>query len=244
MSSQNRLSQRMGFEFPLDRFECIRQPLYDTVEMWDPVFTQFDDPEPDVEEKWDRKVPWIGTMNFFSTPIGQPHVSTARAKTFLDTNMFLANQLPYGQGFKICGISLIFVPGRRRDAARRTRSRIMPWISQRQEIQDFYSFAHLSLRIGSKMYLEIPAVALCPWYYADMLRAVDAESYEGLLTRLADTDRTTYDRLFRLDDKELLLQANQNFSVEVKHPPFPAFQKDGTRRVRVILEGDLFRINR
>ncbi len=207
----------------VDGWEAIRQPLYDTVEMYN------GEPVPDHEPEEVR-------LNFFWAPLGTPQNSSGRMKMFLDTNMFLANQLPATQELLIDGIAVVFIPGKVNQKTLELGNN--DW---QQEVRDFYLNAVLELQIGSKNYALIPALELLPWYYSDMLAAVGVGSLAGLLTRLEDDHVVKYGRVFKLHPSDLRLVANQYFAVKIITPPLPNFKNDPFRKVRVILEGTLYR---
>jgi len=157
------------------------------------------------------------TQRFFIDPIGTV------GKTQADTNMELSGQIPKGQAFLITGIQVELYPGELVGQA--TIAEFA------DDVYDFYKGGALKLKIGSKDYVT-----------------------QGNLMKFAPVNRlgvsgssgtTAVNYLYACATgrefaiKDLLLESNQNFSVELLE--LAALPSTNDARVGVTLNGFLYR---
>lgn len=176
------------------------------------------------------------TLNFFATPNGQG------GKTFSDTNMTLAGQLPTNQEFLVTGLQVIFFPTVPTVAAD------MPAFFGAQanldSINDVYIFrrsGNLTFIIGSKPYLqEAPMSRFCPknTFHLEAAVADQTTIAADLQTRVGYADVVGVP--YVLAPGSLLLTSNQNFSISLNWPEgLQAITNPA--RVGVVLDGFLYR---
>jgi hypothetical protein len=170
------------------------------------------------------------TLVFFQNP-------ASGTVTREDTNMELAGQLPAPQKFLIQGIGVDYLPG--------TAPSIFGAQSANTQLNDVYTIlrrGYLSLIIGSKNYLNVsPLMILPPRSHINGVAALSDATTAGanLQTRISVgyADGNVY------SPTPLLLEASQNFRVEIAWPggvvAIPS--ADAAARIGVILYGTLYR---
>lgn len=175
-------------------------------------------------------------LNFFSVPVGQ------NSKTYSDTNMTLAGQLPKNQEFLIQSIEVQFFPTTPTSAAQMPAAFGAQAIAQ--IINDVYIVTrsgNLNLTIGSKTYLQEAPVGKFPpktHMCVDAALADVTTAGDNLQSRIAWA--YAGGRPYQLTPAPLLLPENQNFAVSLNWPEgAQAITSDA--RIGVILDGILYR---
>lgn len=170
------------------------------------------------------------TMVFFQNP-------ASGVTTREDTNMELAGQLPAPQKFLIQGIGVDYLPGT--SAARFGAG------SANGQLNDVYAILRrgfLTLTIGSKNYLNVsPLMTLPPRSHINgVAAAADATTAAANLQTMVQVGYSDGD-VYK--PTPLLLEASQNFRVEIAWPggvvPIPS--ADASARIGVVLYGTLYR---
>lgn len=161
------------------------------------------------------------SQRFFIDPVG------TGGKTIADTNMELSGQIPKGQAFLITGIQVELYPGEviQQDS-----------VSQfADDIYDFYKGGALKLKIGSKDFITQGNLMKFP-----------PVNRMGVDSSVSDTTAdTVHSYLYATATgreyaiKDLLLESNQNFSVELLE--LAAMPSGNDARVGVTLNGFLYR---
>jgi len=202
-------------------WESIRQTLYDSAAYPAAGVTQ---------------------LSFFSTPVGQGTGFGGGAKTFTDTNMDLAGQLPTNQEFLVTSVEILFEPTTPTVAAG------MPAVFGAQavaaNVNDVYIFrraGNLKFVIGSKPYLQEAPLMKFP-AKADM--EIDAALCDVTTAGANFQSRIAYakavGRPYMLNPANILLTSNQNFSITLNWPEgLQAIAQPA--RVVVSLDGFLYR---
>lgn len=170
------------------------------------------------------------TMVFFQTP-------ASGVVTREDTNMELAGQLPAPQKFLVQGIGVDYLPG---TAAMRFGAQ-----SALNQLSDVYAIlrrGYFSLIIGSKQYLNVsPLMILPPRSHIDGVAAIADQSTTGATMQSVLAVGYSGGNVF--SPTPLLLEASQNFRVEITWPggavAIPS--ADANARIGVILYGTLYR---
>lgn len=160
--------------------DVIVQPLYDTV-----------------------FIPTAGTtgpLTFFSLPKGQgvSVFATASAKTFSDTNLDLAGQLPAGYNFKVLGFSLM-----------------LDWAITVADLTLALNGAFFEFNVGSKNYMRIPARLLPPGNGPTGTQVGTAAAGSALL---ASNGWPFIQNILSIARKPIDLAATQNFSATISWP--------------------------
>lgn len=162
------------------------------------------------------------SQRFFQVPVGQS------GKTFSDTNMELAGQIPKGQAFEITGIQFEIYP------AGTTSANAINNTTASKFADDVYNTlkgGHLILTIGSKEYAKQGNLFKFP--------PVNRMAMDSSTT--VATDRYVYSvacgREYSVAG--LLLESNQNFGVELKD--LAALPSGNNARIGVTLNGFLHR---
>lgn len=163
------------------------------------------------------------TLSFFQNPIGQA------GKTFIDTNMDLAGQIPKGQTFLVEGLCVEFFPsGAINTAAAATYS---------DDIKAVAESGLLTLTVGSKKYVNQGPLGLFPQSYRQ-------QGFAAAATTTAATDHVTdYSQNIGKEYSiiPVLLTSNQNFLVTLTWPAVVALPSTADGRIGVRLAGRLFR---
>jgi len=204
-------------------WEVIRQKLYDSI-----VY------------------PAAGSnqLTFFQLPIGQgvSAMNAAIAKTFSDTNMNLAGQLPANLEYLVESIEVDFFP------ATPTVAAGMPAFFGAQlaatSVNDsyiFYRSGNLQFFVGQKPYLNgAPMANFPPKSHFDVSAALS----DGTTLAAASQNRVAFPfvtgRPFMLKPASLLLGSNSNFNITLNWPEgLQAITNPAV--VRVQMDGFLFR---
>jgi len=193
-----------------DAKEVIRQSLYDTA-VYNGATGQTE-------------------LSFFQTPMGQ------NSKTFADTNMQLAGQLPAGKSFLIEGIGLYLLP----NSMPNTVSDDVA--NAKQFLNDVYTVAkggHLQLYISSKNYLEESPLMCFP-------AQTGIESAPALSISAADSlAQSDYASLagqpYMLSPANLMLVPTTNFSVTLRWPTVVPLPSAENMRIVCKLYGVMYR---
>lgn len=182
------------------------------------------------------------TLAFFSTPVGQGTGFGGGAKTYSDTNMTLAGQLPANQEFLIQSLEILFDPTTPTVAAAMPASLDAAANAAQVIINDAYIFwraGNLTLTIGSKPYCqEGPLMKFPPkaWFevHAALASSTTADT-KALKTGFATSRGRPY-----LLKAPLRLVSSQNFGVTLNWPEgLQAISNPA--RVTVSLDGVLYR---
>lgn len=195
-------------------------------------------------------------LTFFALPVGQGVSAFGGAKTFSDTNMTLAGQLPANQAFLVTSLEVRFYPTTPTPAgpvltnlpatAAVTTAGLIP----QNLINDayiFYRAGNLQFLIGSKPYLqEAPLCRFPPKSNFRVKGAVGAgaDTTTPINEALSLTAgfATAGGRPYNLNPANLLLQSNQNFNVTLNWPE--GLQAvTSAARVGVFLDGFLYRMS-
>lgn len=154
---------------------------------------------------------------FFQTPIG------ASSKTLSDTNLELAGQIPKGQNFLVTGIQVEMLPNVAVDSATATQFC--------QDVYNFYKTGALVFRIGAKDFVR----------QGNLMKFAPVNRLAGQVSTGLAAQQSNYmqaaGREFAVAD--LMLESNQNFSVELQN--LPATASTLTYRLGVTLSGFLYR---
>jgi hypothetical protein len=182
------------------------------------------------------------TLSYFTVPVGQglsAYAGAGVAKSYSDTNMDLAGQLPAGYNFKVLGF------------------RIMPafWVGSALgaasiigQLWDSNTWSHGGLctfTIGSKPFLRVP-IDTIP---AGMGSAGYGGSFTGQFTGAASHGVPQLSNAFTIGKQPLDLASTQNFNVTLSWPlvtantsAFSGHQPAAGLPVRVFLDGYLYRL--
>lgn len=159
-------------------------------------------------------------LSFFATPVGQGTGFGGGSKTYSDTNMTLAGQLPANQEFLIQSIEILFDPTTPTVAAAMPASLDAAANAAQVIINDAYIFwraGNLTLTIGSKPYCqEAPLMKFPPkaWFelHAALASSTTADT-KALKTGFATSRGRPY-----LLKAPLRLVSSQNFGVTLNWP--------------------------
>lgn len=191
-------------------------------------------------------------FNFFSVPLGQGQSAQSGAaagvtKTYADTNMTLAGQLPAPLAFMIESIEVVFEPGSVSTAGLFVQNPLIAFnavaaATVAAGINDENAFRQngfLKLTIGSKDYLvEAPMGRFPSKTRFELDAAVASNSATTGETLIASGKRGG--RPYFLD-VPLALTSGQNFSVSLNFPTAVATPSGFNAKVGVILDGYLYR---
>jgi hypothetical protein len=170
------------------------------------------------------------TLVFFQNP-------ASGVVTREDTNMELAGQLPAPQKFLVQAIGIDFISG--------LAPQSLGAASANSNIVDFNAVlqrGYLSFIIGSKQYLNMTAMKSLPArsYVDGMAAASNATTPAAALATVISLPKVTGNVY---SPTPLLLEASQNFRVEISFPggvvPLPS--NNATSRIGVWLYGTLYR---
>lgn len=170
------------------------------------------------------------TLVFFQTP-------ASGTVTREDTNMELAGQLPAPQKFLIQGIGVDYLPG--------LAPQTLGAASANSHANDVYALlrrGYLSLVIGSKNYLNVSPLALLPPRSKVVAAGAASNATTAAPALSLQMSRAWADGdVFKINP--LLLEASQNFRVEISFPggavAIPS--ADAAARIGVIFYGTLYR---
>jgi hypothetical protein len=193
-------------------------------------------------------------MNFFALPMGQGITSSlgavvGTAKTYADTNMEVAGQLPSPKSFICESIEVAFEPGS--SATANTFLQATPGgfaavaaatlVAQLSDVNAMRLSGWLEFYIGSKVYL-----------YEGPLGSFPAKTYLDVSAAIASNSATTAE-VYALNahaagrpyylDPPISLTSTQNFSVNLKWPGAVATPSGFNGRIGVILDGVLYRLS-
>lgn len=194
----------------------------------------------------------VGQLSFFQTPVGQGVTSAlggtvGSTKTFNDTNMQLAGQLPSGIAYKVESIEVQFYPGSVSTANTYTPANVGQWATvsaaaltnQVNDVNTFYQSGMLEFNILNKNYLrETPLQAFPPKTGLDAFgaHATNSATTAQVSTVLAKAGGRPY-----YLDLPITLKPAVNFEVVLKWPAPVATPSGFNARVGVILDGLLMR---
>lgn len=166
-------------------------------------------------------------LQFFQNPVGQG------GKTFVDTNMVAAGQVPSGQNFVVQSVHIEFFPGENPEH-----------VSGVAETNDFTNDTYavmksglLTFTIGSKPYLNEGPIGNFP----PTFRMAGHVAYAT--TVAAQQNAIDYSSMAgeKHDIIPLLLTSNQNFLVTLNWPAVVALPSAVAARIGVRLKGILLR---
>jgi hypothetical protein len=160
--------------------DVIVQPLYDTV-----------------------GIPLAGTtgpLTFFTVPKGQGTsvFAAASTKTFADTNLDLAAQLPAGYNFKILGFTMM-----------------LDWAVTSADLTLAFNGAVFEFNVGSKNYLRLPARMLPPGNGPTGTQVGTAAAGSVLL---ASNGWPFIQNIYSIARKPIDIAATQNFNATLTWP--------------------------
>lgn len=187
-------------------------------------------------------------LNFFSQPIGQGITSAVgaaagAAKTILDTNMVLPNQLPSGQQYLIESIEVLFLPGSVATANTYTPAAISAFAAAaaaavagaNNDVNTVYQSGVLNLQVLSKNYLtETPLMAFPPKAHFEVSAAAASTSATMGLNTISMTKASG--RPYFLEPP-ISLQPATNFGVSITWPAAVATGSGFNGRIGVIFDG-------
>lgn len=172
------MNQAIGQAVP-GVWEDILQPIYDTV-----------------------TIPAAGTnlLTFFALPLGQGQSSFGAAgvtKTYADTNLNLASQLPAGFSLQVLGLRMQF-----------------PWLVTMADVQSAFNGAVLEFEVGAKVFLRIPAQCIPAGNGPAGIAFQAAAATDALINNGWPDVRNA----LGMSRKPLLLSPTSNFSVRISWP--------------------------
>ncbi len=197
-------------------------------------------------------------LNFFQQPQGAGLTSAVggavgSAKTYADTNMQLAGQLPSGAAFKIESLEVDFKPGSVATANTYTMAALSQWnavsaaalTAQVNDVNAFYQSGYLELWVLDKNYLrETPLSSFPPKTALDLqaAHATNSATTAQISTILAKAaGRPYYLESANGVPLPITLKPAISFSVKLKWPGVVATPSGFNGRVGVILDGLLMR---
>lgn len=190
----------------------------------------------------------VGQLSFFQQPVGAG-LTTAlggtvgQAKSYADTNMQLAGQLPSGMAFKVESIEVAFYPGSVATASTYTIAAVGQWAAvsaaaltnQVNDVNTFYQSGLLEFNILQKNYLrETPLQAFPPKTALDLFAAHASNS--ATTAQTSSLRAVAGGRPYYLD-LPVTLKPAINFEVVLKWPGAVATPSGFNARVGVILDG-------
>ena len=190
----------------------------------------------------------VGQMNFFQVPIGagittSPGGVVGSPKTYGDTNMNLAGQLPSGMEYLVQSIEVPFYAGSVATANTYTMATVSLFAAanaaavaaQLNDVNSFYQSGFLEFNILQKNYVrEAPLVTFPPrntLSFSGALATTSATAGE-IATVFGRADGATYEI-----PGGILLQPAVNFVVSLNWPAAVATPSGFNARVGVILDG-------
>lgn len=214
-------SQLSAYSVNLNGYEAIRQALYDSTS-----YVAAGQP----------------SLSFFQQPIGQGTGFGGGVKTYSDTNMELAGQIPANKQYLVQSIEILFYPTTPTVAAQMPAAfgaEAVPAI-----INDAYIFrrsGNLLFVIGSKPYLQEAPLAVFPPKADFVVEGAlsDATTAAGnQQTRIAYG--TVQGRPYIISPGDLWIPSSQNFSITLNWPEGNQAITNPAR-VFVRLDGVLYR---
>lgn len=174
-------------------------------------------------------------LSFFSVPVGQG------GKTYSDTNMQLAGQLPLNQEFLVQSIEIVFYPNSGGTAAQ-LPSATAAVSAAMQRINDTNVVGrtgNVRFFVGQRDVLqEAPIGRFPPKHYFEMSAAV-ADTITS--TEHRNGDARWSGRPYLLSPVEITLQGNVAFGVQINWPEgVQALPSTLNGRIGVILDGVLY----
>lgn len=174
-------------------------------------------------------------LTFFAIPVGQ------NSKTFSDTNMQLAGQLPLNQEFLVQSIEVIFYPNSGGTAAQ-LPSATAATSAAIQRVNDTNIVGrtgNLRFAVGQRDVLqEAPLGRFPPKHYFDLETSV---SQTITSTEHRSGDAHWAGRPYLLAPAEITLQANVSFSVKLSWPEgVQALPSGLAGRIGVVLDGIMY----
>jgi len=162
----------------------------------------------------------VASLAFFSAPVGQGTGFGGGSKSFSDTNMQLAGQLPNGQMFICTSVEIDFQPTTPTVAADMPAAYGAGAVAA--QINDAYIFwrsGNLSFQVLAKIYLqEAPLMMFPPTAdlggFAGFSDASTAAAGQNSRVAFANSEGPTY----LLTPNNILITSNQNFKVTLSWP--------------------------
>lgn len=189
-----------------------------------------------------------GQLTFFALPVGQG-VTTAlggvvgSAKTYADTNMDLAGQLPSGKAFMVESIEVHFFAGASAAANTYTPATAGLFnavaaaaiVAQANDVNTFYQAGILEFNILSKNYVrETPALAFPPKQVFNI--DIGIANNSATTSTIGVLNSRAAGRPYYVDP-EIALAPAQNFDVKLLYPGAVATPSGFNGRVGIILDG-------
>lgn len=182
------------------------------------------------------------TLTFFQLPIGQGTGFGGGVKTYSDTNMQLAGQMPANQVFLVQSIEVLFWPTTPTVAAQMPAAFGAQAIAQ--IVNDAYIFrrsGNLAFNIGAKAYLQEAPLGRFPGktkFKIDTALTDVSTTGASLQSRIAFGD--VEGRPYTITPGDIQLESSQNFNVQLSWPEGLQVITNPAR-VFVVLDGVLYR---
>lgn len=197
-------------------------------------------------------------LNFFQQPQGAGLTSAVGAaaggaKTYADTNMQLAGQLPSGAAYKVESLEVVFKPGSVATANTYTPAALSQWAAvsaaaltaQVNDVNQIYQSGYLEFWVLDKNYLrETPLEAFPPKVGLDLqaAHATNSATTAQVSTILAKaTGRPYYLESSNGVQLPITLKPAISFSVKLKWPAAVATPSGFNGRIGVVLDGLMMR---
>jgi len=177
-------------------------------------------------------------LSFFANPIGQgatSHPGSTGPKTRADTNMDLAGTLPSPQRFLVTSLEVLFWPA---EAIASTNDGDAG--TQFNDVSDVLSSGYLSMRIGSKEYINDGPLQVFPPTTRLAGSAALADTTTPGANQLRHINYATgAGQVYEISP--FYIPSNQNFSVKLVWPNAVPITADA--RIGVRLNGFLYRLS-
>ena len=194
-------------------------------------------------------------MTFFALPLGQGMTSSSGAvagspKTYADTNMETAGQLPRPKNYLLESIEVYFEPGSVSTANTFTIQTPVVFnttaaaavLAQITDVNAIRVSGYLELYIGSKTYLtEAPLGAFPMKTRMELDAAIGLAGTNAQPAVLAAVNARTGGRPYYMDPP-IVLETSQNFAVYLKWPVAIATVANNGR-IGVIFDGVMYRLS-
>ncbi|MDH5654202.1 MAG: hypothetical protein OEZ39_20285 [Gammaproteobacteria bacterium] len=193
------------------QFETVYQPLYD--------FTTY-------------AAAGQTSLTFFQTPIGQS------GKTYADTNMESAGQLPSPKSMMVTAISVVFFPGSAVNATGALTTTGVNW----EDVNTVHKSGFLKLFCGSKDFIIDGPIGKFP----PPFRLTGAAAMADASTAAADLhSQIDYASMTGITYQivPITIPPNQNFNVTLNWPTAVALPSTVAGRIGIILDGFLTRLS-
>ncbi len=191
-------------------------------------------------------------ITLFANPIGQGQTSSTGAvagtpKTYADTNMELASQLPRYKDFLLQSIEIIFEPGSVATANTFTKLNVSQFnavptqviVAAPNDVDSIRLSGWLELNISSKNYLrEAPLGRFPPKTYLSLDAAMGTNS---ATTATVQAQSAKFGGRPYYIDPYIVLPSNANFQITLNWPAVVATPSGFNGRIGCVLDGVLYR---